>query len=67
MAPSAVGEGFTMAVFRMFAFQLSDEQTIQKKNPDAAQKKIKKSERLANGNSEQALFHRKTGPRKSQK
>ena len=50
LAPSA-REGFTMAVLRMFAFQLSDEQSVENRTPDTAQKKIKKSEPLANGNS----------------
>ena len=50
LAPSA-REGFTMAILRMFAFQLSDEQSIENRASDTAQKKIKKSEPLANGNS----------------
>jgi len=55
LAPSA-REGFTMAVLRMFAFQLSDEQSVENRAPDTAQKKIKKSEPLANGNSETSII-----------
>ena len=58
MAPSA-REGFTMAVLRMFAFQLSDEQSVENRAPDTAQKKIKKSEPLANGNSETSIISSK--------
>ena len=55
LAPSA-REGFTMAVLRMFAFQLSDEQSVENRAPDTTQKKIKKSEPLANGNSETSII-----------
>jgi hypothetical protein len=55
MAPSA-REGFTMALLRMFAFQLSDGQSIENKVPKTPQKKIKKSEPLANGNSETSII-----------
>ena len=58
LAPSA-REGFTMAVLRMFAFQLSDEQSVENRAPDTAQKKIKKSEPLANGNSETSIISSK--------
>ena len=55
LAPSA-REGFTMAILRMFAFQLSDEQSVENKEPSTTQKKIKKSEPLANGNSETSII-----------
>ena len=58
LAPSA-REGFTMAILRMFAFQLSDEQSVENRAPDTAQKKIKKSEPLANGNSETSIISSK--------
>ena len=58
LAPSA-REGFTMAILRMFAFQLSDEQSIENRASDTAQKKIKKSEPLANGNSETSIISSK--------
>ena len=58
LAPST-REGFTMAVLRMFAFQLSDEQSVENRAPDTAQKKIKKSEPLANGNSESSIISSK--------
>ena len=58
LAPSA-REGFTMAVLRMFAFQLSDEQSVENKEPSTTQKKIKKSEPLANGNSETSIISSK--------
>lgn len=50
MAPSA-REGFTMAILRMFAFQPSDSVSAPKKMSENTQKKIKKSEPLANGKS----------------
>ena len=43
----------------MFAFQLSDEQSLENRVPDATQKKIKKSEPLANGNSEISIISSK--------
>ena len=58
LAPSA-REGFTMAILRMFAFQLSDEQSVENKEPSTTQKKIKKSEPLANGNSETSIISSK--------
>ena len=58
LAPSA-REGFTMAVLRMFAFQLSDEQSVENRTPDTAQKKIKKSEPLTNGNLETSIISSK--------
>ena len=58
LAPSA-REGFTMAILRMFAFQLSDEQSFENRAPDTAQKKIKKSEPLANRNSETSIISSK--------
>ena len=58
LAPSA-REGFTMAVLRMFAFQLSDEQSVENRAPDTVQKKIKKSEPLANENSETSIISSK--------
>ena len=51
MAPSS-REGFTMAILRMFAFQLSDSINDSKKQSVSAQKKIKKSEPLSNGKSD---------------
>ena len=57
-APSA-REGFTMAVLRMFAFQLSDEQSVENKEPSTTQKKIKKSEPLTNGNLETSIISSK--------
>ena len=51
MAPSA-REGFTMAVLRMFAFQISSGQSVKNKLPDTEQKKIKRSETLAKGQSD---------------
>ena len=48
-----------MAVLRMFAFQLSDVQSVENRAPDTAQKKIKKSEPLANGNSKTSIISSK--------
>ena len=53
MAPSAK-EGFTMAVLRMYAFQLSESQPVINKQSNTAQKKIKESEPLVNGESQQS-------------
>jgi hypothetical protein len=47
MAPSSK-EGFSMAVLRMYAFQLSESEPEQEKAQKNAQKKIKKSEPLEN-------------------
>ena len=47
MAPSAK-EGFSMAVLRMYAFQLSESEPVVEKVKNNAQKKIKKSEPLEN-------------------
>ena len=47
MAPS-VKEGFSMAVLRMYAFQLSESKPTQGVDQENAQKKIKKSEPLEN-------------------
>ena len=58
LAPSA-REGFTMAILRMFAFQLSDEQSVENKEPSTTQKKIKKSEPLTNGNLETSIISSK--------
>ena len=58
MAPST-REGFTMAVLRMFAFQLSDGQSVENKVPDTTQKKIKKSEPLVNGQSDTNILSSK--------
>ena len=58
LAPST-REGFTMAVLRMFAFQLSDGQSVENKVPDTTQKKIKKSEPLVNGQSDTNILSSK--------
>ncbi len=55
MAPSTK-EGFTMAVLRMFAFQLSESKTSPKKEKVLAEKKIKKSGPLENGKSEKYII-----------
>ena len=55
MAPSS-REGFTMAILRMFAFQLSDSLNDSKKQSVSAQKKIKKSEPLSNGKSDRYII-----------
>ena len=58
LAPSA-REGFTMAVLRMYAFQISDTQPVPNKPSDSVEKKIKKTESLANGHTDPKIISSK--------
>ena len=58
LAPSA-REGFIMAVLRMYAFQISDTQPVPNKASDSVEKKIKKTESLANGHTDPKIISSK--------
>ena len=48
-----------MAVLRMYAFQISDTQPVPNKASDSVEKKIKKSESLANGHTDPKIISSK--------
>jgi len=48
-----------MAVLRMYAFQISDTQSVPNKASDSVEKKIKKSEPLVNGHTDPKIFSSK--------